>query len=184
MTDNIDKLTEVIDGCKNGSAQSFSLFVDMYASRCYGYFYRLTGNHATSEDLLSELFVKLLSSFGSYSGNSVAQFNGWLFKIASNLFYDELRLRRRQQKLLEAKMSQTAEHAKRQTQADRQLFDKLQVNIEKLDAETAELLMMRYYSQLSFKELAEMRKEPIGTTLAKVHRGLKKLRQLMEQDND
>jgi DNA-directed RNA polymerase specialized sigma24 family protein len=41
--------------------------------------------------------------------------------------------------------------------------------------------MLRFYSELSFKEMAEMRGEPIGTTLAKVHRGLKKLRELMEQ---
>ncbi|MGA2094130.1 MAG: sigma factor-like helix-turn-helix DNA-binding protein [Sedimentisphaerales bacterium] len=38
---------------------------------------------------------------------------------------------------------------------------------------------MRYYSQLSFKEIAELRGEPIGTTLSKVHRGLKRLRELM-----
>ena len=40
--------------------------------------------------------------------------------------------------------------------------------------------MLRFYSQLSFKEIAQVRSEPIGTTLAKMHRGLKKLRLLME----
>ena len=60
------------------------------------------------------------------------------------------------------------------------ISDKLQWALEKLDKETAELLMLRYYSQVSFKELAEMRNEPIGTTLSKVHRGLKRLRVLME----
>jgi len=39
---------------------------------------------------------------------------------------------------------------------------------------------LRFYSQLSFKAIARMRSEPIGTTLAKTHRGLKKLRQMME----
>jgi len=57
----------------------------------------------------------------------------------------------------------------------------LQIQLEKLDAETRELIMLRFYSQLSFKEMAEMRGEPIGTTLSKVHRGLKKLRERMEQ---
>ena len=184
MADDIDKLTEVIDGCKKGSEQSFSQLVDLYASRCYGYFYRLTGNRTKSDDLLSELFVKLLGKIGSYSGHSTAQFTGWLFRIASNLFYDDLRHRQRQQKLLENKIAETAGHNKSQTEADRRIFDKLQVKLEMLDTETAELLMSRYYSDLSFKELAKMRKEPIGTTLAKVHRGLKKLRKLMEQDDD
>jgi RNA polymerase sigma-70 factor (ECF subfamily) len=58
--------------------------------------------------------------------------------------------------------------------------DKLQKELDKLDADTRELIMLRFYSQLSFKEIAEMRSEPIGTTLSKLHRGVKRLRELME----
>jgi RNA polymerase sigma-70 factor (ECF subfamily) len=57
----------------------------------------------------------------------------------------------------------------------------LQVQLGKLDTDTRELIMLRFYSQASFKKIAEMRSEPIGTTLSKLHRGLKKLRELMEQ---
>jgi len=42
------------------------------------------------------------------------------------------------------------------------------------------LIILRFYSQASFKEMAAMRSEPIGTTLSKLHRGLKTLRRLME----
>ena len=52
--------------------------------------------------------------------------------------------------------------------------------LKRLDADTRELSMLRFYSQLSFKEIAKMRSEPIGTTLAKLHRGLKRLREFME----
>jgi RNA polymerase sigma-70 factor (ECF subfamily) len=58
--------------------------------------------------------------------------------------------------------------------------DKLQEQLGKLDDETRELIMLRFYSQASFEEIAAMRSEPIGTTLSKVHRGLKKLRELMK----
>jgi RNA polymerase sigma-70 factor (ECF subfamily) len=56
----------------------------------------------------------------------------------------------------------------------------LQVQLDRLDAETRELIMLRFYSEASFKEMAAMRSEPIGTTLSKLHRGLKRLRELME----
>ena len=59
-------------------------------------------------------------------------------------------------------------------------IDKLQIQLKRLDADTRELIMLRFYSQLSFKEIAKMRSEPIGTTLAKLHRGLKRLREFME----
>ena len=59
MAESVD-LAQIIDGCSKGDAQCFSQLVDMYASRCYGYFYRLTGNNDISDELLSELFVKLV----------------------------------------------------------------------------------------------------------------------------
>ena len=59
-------------------------------------------------------------------------------------------------------------------------IDLLEIQLKRMDADTRELIMLRFYSQLSFKEIAKMRSEPIGTTLAKLHRGLKKLRELMK----
>ncbi|MHC4423117.1 MAG: RNA polymerase sigma factor [Planctomycetota bacterium] len=174
-----DDLAQIINGCKKGEAECFSQLVDMYSGRCYGYFYRLTGDREVSDDLLSELFVKLVEKIGSFRSGS---FEGWLFKIASNIFHDHLRDRRRQRKLLKGRKEQlelklTGKDAKR---ADNEGFEKLQVQLDRLDAETRELIMLRFYSEASFKEMAAMRSEPIGTTLSKLHRGLKRLRELME----
>jgi RNA polymerase sigma-70 factor (ECF subfamily) len=60
-----------------------------------------------------------------------------------------------------------------------EVSDRLQVKLARLDADTRELIMLRFYSQLSLKEIAHMRSEPIGTTLSKLHRGLKRLRELI-----
>jgi len=173
-----DDLAQIIIGCKNGDAQCFSQVVDMYATRCYGYFYRLTGNNDVSDELLSELFVKLVEKIRSYKGGS---FESWLFKIATNIFHDHLRSKQRRKKLLEVRQEQLESDLTEPKQSDDNgQIDQLQIRLGKLDAETQELIMLRFYSQLSFKEIAKMRSEPIGTTLAKLHRGLKKLRELME----
>ena len=172
-----DDLAQIIIGCKNGDAQSFSRIVDMYASRCYGYFYRLTGNTDTSDELLSELFVKLVEKISSYKGGS---FESWLFRIASNIFNDHLRSKLRRKKLLEVHKKQLEEEDIEPKKSDNEHIDKLQRQLKRLDTDTKELIMLRFYSQLSFKEIAQIRSEPIGTTLAKMHRGLKKLRELME----
>ncbi len=173
-----DDLARIIIGCKDGNAQCFSQIVDMYASRCYGYFYRLTGNRDTSDELLSELFVKLVEKIGSYKGGS---FESWLFRIASNIFHDYLRSKQRLRKLLETQQKKFESRVTEPKQSDGERIDKLQIQLTKLDADTKELVMLRFYSELSFKEIAAMRSEPIGTTLAKLHRGLKKLRELMER---
>ena len=172
-----DDLARILIGCKKGRGECFSQIVDIYASRCYGYFYRLTGNHDISDELLSELFVKLVEKIGSYKGGS---FEGWLFKIAANLFHDHLRAKQRRKKLLEVRQEEIESDIVEPKRSDDEQVDKLQMQLKRLDSDTRELIIMRFYSQLSFKEIASARSEPIGTTLAKTHRGLKKLRQLME----
>ena len=171
-----DNLARLISGCKSGDAESFSEVVDMYGSRFYGYFYRLTGNREASDDLLSELFVKLVGKIGSFKGGS---FESWLFKIASNIFHDYLRDKQRRRKLFEVRKGEL-ESKVTEKQSGSERIDKLQRQLGRIDADTRELIMLRFYSQASFKEIAKMRSEPIGTTLSKLHRGLKKLQKLME----
>jgi RNA polymerase sigma-70 factor (ECF subfamily) len=176
MAKNED-LVQIIAGCKNGDSDCFSQIVDMYARRCYGYFYRLTGNRDVSDDLVSELFVKLTEKFNSYKGGS---FEGWLFRIASNIFHDYLRGKHRWTKLLDARKTELQTEITEPKRSDTEGVDKLQAQLARLDSDTKELIMLRFYSELSFKEIAKVRSEPIGTTLSKLHRGLKRLRELME----
>ena len=174
---NSDDLARIVDGCKAGSAESFSQLVTIYSSRVYGYYYRLTGDAELSDELLSKLFARLVAKIGSYKGGA---FEGWLFKIASNIFTDYLRGKQRRKKLLEIKKNELESKITEPKRSDLERFDKLQIQLEKLNEDTRELIMLRYYSQLSLKEVAKIRHEPIGTTLSKLHRGLKRLRELME----
>jgi len=178
MAENAE-LDRIVEGCKSGDAQAFAQMVDRYAGRCYGYFYRLTGDRDLSDELLSELFIRLVEKIGSYKGGV---FESWLFRIASNIFHDYLRGKKRRQKLFDARRAQLqrVSDEPRQSDAKDEMLDRLQVQLNRLDADTRELIMLRYYSQLSFKEIAELRREPIGTALSRLHRGLKKLRELMQ----
>ena len=178
MAESVE-LARIIDGCKSGDADSFALLVDRYANRCYGYFYRLTGNRDLSDELLSELFVKLVEKIGSYKGGA---FESWLFRIASNIFHDHLRGKQRRRKLLDARRAELelGSKAPRRSDAKDERLDRLQIQLHRLDDDTRDLILLRFYSELSFKEIARIRSEPIGTALSKLHRGLKKLRDLME----
>ncbi|MBN2138640.1 MAG: sigma-70 family RNA polymerase sigma factor [Sedimentisphaerales bacterium] len=177
MTHN-DDLARIVSGCQDGDAECFSEIVDMYAGRCYGYFYRLTGNRELSDELLSELFVKLVQKVKTYKGGA---FEGWLFKIAANIFHDHLRARQRRMKLLDARRRDLESEVTEQKRSESDRGDRLQIQLGKLDSETRELIMLRFYSQMSLKEIAEVRSEPIGTTLSRLHRGLKRLREMMGQ---
>lgn len=170
-----EQLNKVITGCQAGRNKDFAVLVDIYGRKCYGYFYRLTGDREVSNDLLSELFLKLVEKIGSFRGGS---FDTWLFTIAMNLFRDHLRGKYRRQKLMDEKSKLVAREESSLEPAGPDT-DALQEALGQLDPETAELISLRYFGELSFKELARMRNEPIGTTLSRVHRGLKRLKELM-----
>ena len=175
-------LEQRIVGCKKNEENSFSRLVNLYAGRLYGYFYRLTGNSAVSDDLISELFLKLVKNIKTYRGGN---FNAWIFKIASNVFKDHLRALKRDRDLIEDQkknIAQTTENEKKTSENED--FDRLQNVLARLDDDTKEVIMLRFYSGLNFKEIAETRKEPIGTTLSKVHRGLKRLREMIKEQNN
>lgn len=173
------ELSTFIKRLQKRDAKAFDELVKRYGKRCYGYFYRLCGNPELSEEFVSELFLKLVEKIGTFEGGS---FDKWLFAVASNQFRDYLRRQYRYKRLLDEAGDQQRREAeeRRERTGDRAVFDRLQWAMKRLDKETAELLVLRYYSRMGFKELAEIRNEPVGTTLSKVHRGLKKLRILMD----
>jgi RNA polymerase sigma-70 factor (ECF subfamily) len=173
------QLARIIEGCRSGDADAFAQIVDMYAGRCYGYFYRLTSDRDLSEELLSELFLRLVEKIKSYKGGA---FESWLFRVAANIFHDHLRGRQRRKKLLEGRRTELELRPTGDRISDDkdEKLDKLQIQLNRLDADTRELIVLRFYSGLSFREIADQRSEPIGTALSKLHRGLKKLRELME----
>jgi RNA polymerase sigma-70 factor (ECF subfamily) len=176
MDETKKSIEQLVRLCRKGKPEAFSELIDIYSARLFGYFYRLTGNRDEANELLSELFLKLVEKI---AGCKPQTFEPWLFKMASNMFADYIRAKKRQQKML----SKAAERMPSETMPEKNdgyMVDKLTVYLRKLDSETAEIITMRYYSELSFEELAKIRNEPIGTCLSKVHRGLKKLKQLME----
>ena len=166
---------ELIEKCIKRDEEAFKTLVDLCAGRFYGYFYRLTGNAEISNDLLSELFVKLVSKISSFKSG---YFEQWLFTVASNVFYDHLRRQKRDKKLIEEQAKNLATTSV--DESDDERLDQLQKQLAKLDEQTRELIVLRFYSDMSFKEIAQLRKEPIGTVLSKIHRGLAKLRENIE----
>src|SRR5262245_1833283 len=87
------ELTVLIGRAQKREAAAFDALVDLYASRLYGYFYRLTSSREDAEDLLQELFVRLVRMIEHYEHDG--RFDGWVFRIATNLVRDRVRRSRK-----------------------------------------------------------------------------------------
>jgi RNA polymerase sigma-70 factor (ECF subfamily) len=185
--------SDVIAGARAGAEKAYEELLAAYGPRLYGYFFRATGSHHDAEDLLGELMLRLVRSLPGYDDRG--RFEPWLFSIAANLVRD--RIRRVRTSLpatsLEAEGSGGATLAEtlgaEQEAVEASLVRDEQSEIladalEKIDERSRQLLLLRHFGQLSFREIAEIFNCPIGTVLARVHRALKALRAAFEQDDE
>lgn len=186
-----DLLDQKIKLCQMGSADAFAWMLEVYGPRLYGYFFRTTGSSGTADDLVQELFVRLLEKIGEYRHEG--RFEHWLFRIAANLTRDYFR---RQKKTpvffsvleknnkdsswpegLAGNEQETESPLERQEQ-----MDQLQDALKQLSDLDRQIILARHYGQLSFDQLARQFQMPIGTVLSKVHRGLKILRRILTEN--
>ena len=177
-----EQLASLIERAQRRDTAALDEIVQAYAPRLFGYFYRLARPEA--EDLLQELFLRMVRMIGTYQHDG--RFDAWLFRIAANLVRDRVRRARRGTEgdvsgaeALYQMPADSAELPDEQVSVDEQC-DRLQQAIEQLPPTEREVIMLRHFSQLSFQEIADMMQTPLGTALARAHRGLRHLRELME----
>jgi len=185
---NHNLLTERIAQCQQGQAEAFTWLVAEYGPRLYGYFVRQAGSTGDAEDLLQETFVKVVAHIKDYRHQG--RFEAWLFRLAANLLRDRGRRQRRQLQSLGKLMpladpatdgpTVASPQAGPSEQAQLAEFrDRLQAALQQLPQLDREIILLRYYGGLSFKEIAQHLDLPLGTALTKVHRGLKHLQRIL-----
>lgn len=188
------QLADLICRAQRREPAAFDALVEAYSPRLYGYFYRLTGSRHDAEDLLQELFVRLVRMIGDYTHGG--RFDGWLFRIATNLVRDRVRRAKkaagaqvpgpgdvgaagRLEDYPDTSAAQPSESVSRAEQ-----LDQLQRAIGQLPEAEREVILLRHFSQMSFREIAGVMGTPLGTALARGHRGLARLRELMANKAD
>ena len=182
------QLQATIAAVKAGSAEGYQVLLEAYGPRLYGYFFRATSSRHDAEDMLGELMLRLIRQLKNYDDRG--RFESWLFRIAANMVRDRIRRMRSNP----GPVSLSVEGESGQSLADQlggkdkpigsglvagETSHEVTAALEKLDVLTREMILLRYFGELSFKELADIFQCPLGTVLARVHRGLRALRQIM-----
>jgi len=187
-----ERLRRTIASAKRGQADGYAALLEAYGPRLYGYFLRATGRHHDAEDLLSELTLRLVRRLKSYDERG--RFDQWVFRIAANMVRDRIRRLRSGPGTLSLSWQDESQGSLgEQLPADGPAVDAaalaeeasagVQQALGKLDDMTRQMVLLRYFGELSFKELAELFQCPLGTALARVHRGLGVLRKEMKAED-
>ncbi len=181
-----DALSQLLHRARRRDPEALNEVVELYSPRVFGLLYRLTGTRDVAEDLLQETFLRMVRMIGQYEHRG--KFDAWLFRIAANLARDRARRlgRRGEVASLDGTWSDgnspaadypaSGPHDPYEHLAQQEAKQHLAAGLGRLSDPEREIILLRHYSELSFREIAELLGIPLGTALARAHRALQHLR--------
>jgi RNA polymerase sigma-70 factor (ECF subfamily) len=169
---------------RGGDAVAGDLLVKRYHPALIRYLNRLAGSDQMAEELHQQTWLSVLDHIDRFDPKSSSGgFKAWLFRIATNKTNDHWRSKGRERSATEGLKLVTDDV---QPGADDRLEsteeqEKLKRAIQLLPESQRQVLMLRYYSNLKFVEIAQLLGCPLNTALGRMHKATQKLKVLMEQ---
>ncbi|MCG3127904.1 MAG: ECF RNA polymerase sigma factor SigW [Phycisphaerae bacterium] len=178
-------LADLIERARRDDPGALAALIEAYGRRVYGFVYRLTGSRDASEDLMQTTFLRLVRMLPGYVHQG--KFDAWLFRIAGNAVRDRARAAtRRDRHFAHSNELASANRAARDNgdpharAVSAEDGDRLQAALAELEPADREIVMLRHFSDLSFREIADLLNVPLGTALSRAHRALGRLRARLE----
>lgn len=158
-----------------GLQNEVASFWEQTRDRVRAYMFCACSNTSDADDLAQECFLRALRNWSRFEGKGSRQ--AWLFAIARNTQVDWLRKRRRDARLADPGAYVLC--GTLQTAPDD--VETVWKTVRDLGAEYREVIHLRFAADLSYVEIAEMLGVPIGTVRSRLHRGLKAVREKIEE---
>jgi len=143
-----------IKNCQKGDLSQFAYIYDLYIKKIYNYIYYRTQHKETAEDLTANCFTRALENITKYNPEK-GSFSSWLYKIAKNTIYDHYR------KMKYVSNIDDIWDLSDKTDVEMDIDTKIQVEkvkkyLTKIKPEHREIIIMRLWDNLSYKEISEI----------------------------
>lgn len=166
---------QVMAQVQGGRIEMLALLFERYHLRLYNFFLRLTAERSLSEDLVQEVFVRILKYNASFRGDS--KFSTWMFQIGRNCLIDHVRSRRPEASIDETWEQEPSPQPRPEERAEsEQEADLLARALERLPLRKREVLLLSRYQGLKYEEIAGLLACSVQSVKVQVHRALKDLR--------
>lgn len=143
---------ELIYQCRAGDGDSFGLLYDAYIEKIFNFIYHRVGSKEVAEDLTSQTFFKALKKINSFSGE---YFSAWLFRIARNTVIDHYRTARPTENIDDFFNLSIKKDLEKEVD-DQKKLEEVKEFLKTLKKEQEEVVLMRVWDGLSYKEIAEV----------------------------
>lgn len=175
-----------------GNNRAFDELLSRTQTGIFSYIIFIVHNKEVANDLFQETFLKAITKLKDGKYTPSGKFNGWLIRIAHNAIMDWYR-RQKSQHLIDtdgsditiAEMSdqQIMETSREDILANTQVLEDVKAMIDFLPENQRDIVKMRYYQNLSFKEIAAMTNCSINTCLGRMRYALINMRRLAKQNS-
>jgi RNA polymerase sigma-70 factor (ECF subfamily) len=182
LTDN-----ELIASFIKGDLNAMESLVNRYKDRIYTSIFFLVKDKYLAEDLFQEVFIKIIDTIRQNRYNDEGKFLSWALRIAHNLCVDHFRRVKRSPAIRTTEgydimeWIQTPDDGPEKKMVRTQSYDRVRRMLDLLPEEQREVIVLRHYGNMSFKEIAGLTNTSINTALGRMRYGLINLRKMMAE---
>jgi len=170
-----------------GDESALATLIGRHESKIYGFIYSKISDRDISDDIFQDTFIKVIKTLKSNSYNEEGKFLPWVMRIAHNLIIDHFRKNKKMPMYRETEefsifsiMTDNSMTIENQMITE-QVENDLKRLIEELPNDQKEVLVMRIYQDLSFKEISELTGVSINTALGRMRYALMNLRKVIDK---
>ena len=181
---------ELIERYQEGCVACFEVLLERYKSKVYSYIMMLAKDKLLAEDLFQDTFVKIIRTIKADLYHDEGKFIQFAMRIAHNLIIDHFR-RAKKLPIVDSVSEdynvidnlRISDPSKEQQMIREQVYADLRKMIDYLPSEQREVLFLRMYQDMSFKDIAEVTNVSINTALGRMRYALINMRKMMKEND-
>lgn len=189
-THSVSSDRELLESYCAGNPEAISQLIERHRRRVYDYIFMMVKDAEKADDIFQDTFIKVVKVIDEGRYTDSGRFLSWVMRIAHNQVIDHFRAQKQQRTITESEAGYDIVGTKNHLEdsiEDRLVGEQIQADVRKmvelLPEEQREVVKLRYYADLSFKEIAEQTNVSINTALGRMRYALINLRKMIKENS-
>jgi RNA polymerase sigma-70 factor (ECF subfamily) len=176
---------ELINDYLAGNDKSFEILLNRHKEKIYTSIYLFVKDRNQAEDIFQDVFIKIIDTLRKGKYNHEGKFLQWAMRIAYNMCVDNFRRSKRRTKISATEtfdifdVLESGDDNMETTMIKSQLHEKLRFLVDQLPEEQREVVILRHYADMSFKEISQLTRVSINTALGRMRYALINMRKMI-----
>lgn len=180
---------ELINAFKKGNQKALEILINRYKDKIYTAIFMLVKDEFTADDIFQDAFLKMIKTIRGGKYAEQGKFLPWAMRVAHNLCMDHFRKVKHNVSVVLpdgtdiTDILPTSAHGASDAMERREAHESVRKLVEQLPEEQREVVVLRIYADLSFKDISQLTSVSINTALGRMRYGLINLRKMIEEKN-